>query len=79
MLLKDYLSHIHNTITECTQTGLIVSSELITDIRTENIGLLKGVLVFLDESTLFFKEYLDLRYRVDKKMYSFHYQDAQTT
>lgn len=77
MLLKDYLTHIHNTITECTQTGLIVSSDLSADIRTDKIGLLKGVLVFLDGSTLFFKEYLDLRYRVDKKMYSFHYQDAR--
>lgn len=78
MLLKDYLTHIHNTIAEYTQTGLIVSSDLSTDIRTDKIGLLKGALGFLDGSTLFFKEYLDLRYRVDKKMYSFHYQDART-
>ncbi|WP_245809291.1 toxin-antitoxin system TumE family protein [Desulfamplus magnetovallimortis] len=49
------------------------------DVRTEHIGLLKGVIGFLDGSTLFFKEYLDLRYRLDKKMYSFHYQDAQAT
>jgi len=77
MLLKDYLTDIHNTITDYTQTGLIVSFDVSTDVRTEKIGFLKGVLVFLDESELFFKEYLDLRYCLDKKMYSFHYQDAQ--
>lgn len=77
MLLKDYLDDIHDTIIEFTQTGLILSSDLTSDVRTANIGLLKGVIVFLDGSTLFFKEYLDLRYRLDKKMYSFHYQDAQ--
>ena len=37
--------------------------------------MVKGEIIFLDESALFFKEYLDLRYRIDKKSYSFHYQD----
>ena len=79
MLLTEYLTDIHNTIAEYTQTGFIVSSDVISDVRTEHIGLLKGVIGFLDGSTLFFKEYLNLRYRLDKKMYSFHYQDAQAT
>jgi len=77
MLLKDYLTDIQASIAECTQTNLIVSSDLVTDFRTENIGLLRGVIGFLDGSTLFFKEYLDLRYSLEKTMYSFHYQDAQ--
>ncbi|PIE32512.1 hypothetical protein CSA56_15010 [candidate division KSB3 bacterium] len=53
------------------------SSEGSIDFRTENIGLVKGVLDFLDGSQLLFKEYLDLRYRLDTKMYSFHDQDGQ--
>lgn len=79
MLLTEYLTDIHKTIAEDTQTGFIVSSDVISDVRTEHIGLLKGVIGFLDGSTLFFKEYLALRYRLDKTMYSFHYQDAQAT
>ena len=79
MLLTEYLTDINHTLAEYIQTGLIVSSDVISDVRTENIGLLKGVISFLDGSILFFKEYLDLRYRLDKKMYSFHYQDAQET
>ena len=79
MLLQEYLTHLHNAIAECAQTGLIVSSELHSDLRTDTIGYLKGTVSFVDGSMLFFKEYLDLRYRLDKKMYAFHYQDAQTT
>ncbi|MCI5194026.1 MAG: hypothetical protein D3915_13035 [Candidatus Electrothrix sp. AU1_5] len=77
MLLKEYLTEINRIITDCAETGLIISSEVMTDIRTEKIGFVKGALVFLDESALFFKEYLDLRFHLDKKTYSFHYQDAQ--
>lgn len=78
MLLHEYVTEIQNLLAEYTQTGLLMSSDVMTDIRTEKIGLLKGVLVFLDGSTLFFKEYLDLRYHLDKKMYSYHYQDKHT-
>lgn len=76
MSLKEYLTLIHNTIADYTQTGVIVSSEFVTDIRTDKIGLVKGRVGFLDGSNLFFKEYLDLRYRLDRTMYAFHYQDA---
>lgn len=78
MLLKDYHAKVSRLITECTESGLILSSDLMIDLRTEKIGLLKGELFFLDGSTLFFSEYIDLRYRIDKKMYSFHYQNAMS-
>ena len=77
MLLNEYLTDLNKIIADCAETGLIVSSDMMTDIRTEKIGFVKGTLVFLDGSALFFKEYLDLRFRLDKKTYSFHYQDAQ--
>ena len=78
MLLKDYLAEIYETINEFTQTGLISSSDVITDFRTEKIGFIKGSLSFIDDSTLFFKEYLDIRYRLIKPTYSFHYQDRSS-
>ena len=77
MLLKDYLADLQAAIRDITQTGSILSSNVSVDIRTDQIGIIKGEIEFLDGSTLFFKEYLDLRYRLDKKMYSFHYQDVQ--
>lgn len=75
MFLKEYLSKLTETIQEYTQTGMILSSELTTEVRSEKVGLLIGKIVFLDASTLFFKEYVDLRYRLHKPTYAFHYQD----
>lgn len=35
MLLKEYLTDINNTIADCAGTGLIISSDVMADIRTE--------------------------------------------
>jgi cellulose synthase/poly-beta-1,6-N-acetylglucosamine synthase-like glycosyltransferase len=43
----------------------------------KKIGLIKGTISFLDESKLFFTEYLDLRYKIEKLTYSFHYQSKK--
>jgi hypothetical protein len=75
MFLTEYLSDIAKVIDEYSKTGLITSSATDVDIRTEKIGLIKGEITFLNESKLFFTEYLDLRYKIDKLAYSFHYQD----
>ena len=79
MFLKDYLADLTETMNEYAQTGLIQSSEISTAFRNEKIGLIQGRMVFVDGSTLLFKEYVDVRYRLDKKAYSFHYQDRQAT
>jgi hypothetical protein len=42
-----------------------------------SLCIIKGALVFLDESKLFFIEYLDLRYKIEKLSYSFHYQSKK--
>jgi len=75
MFLSEYLSDLTKAIDEYSKTGLIISSEVKIDFRTEKIGLIKGTIVFLNESKLFFTEYLDLRYKIEKLTYSFHYQD----
>lgn len=75
MLLTEYLSNITRDIDEYAKTGFILSSEVIVDSRTEKVGLIKGTIIFLNESKLFFTEYLDLRYKIEKLTYSYHYQD----
>jgi hypothetical protein len=79
MLLSEYLSDLTKVIDEYSKTDLIIDSELITDFRTEKIGIIKGSITFSDNSTLFFTEYLDLRYRIEKLNYSFHYQKQDGT
>ncbi len=75
MFLTEYLSDLTKAIDEYSKTGLILFSDVMVDYRTEKIGVVKGTLVFLNESKLFFTEYLDLRYKINKLAYSFHYQD----
>ncbi|CAN2041417.1 conserved hypothetical protein [Candidatus Magnetomoraceae bacterium gMMP-15] len=77
MLLSEYLYEITETVGKLTKAGLILSSGLTTDFRTKKIGLIRGVLSFYDDSKLFFKEYIDLRYKIEKETYSFHYQDRE--
>lgn len=77
MYLTEYLSGLAKSVEEYSQTGFIISSEIKIDSRTEKIGLMRGTIVFLDDSKLFFTEYLDLRYKIDKLSYSFHYQDSE--
>jgi hypothetical protein len=74
MFLADYLSKLEKVIHEYTKTNLIISSEIKSDFRTDKIGVLKGDIAFADGSRLSFMEYLDVRYKVEKLTYSFHYQ-----
>jgi len=41
----------------------------------KKIGIIRGTIDFIDESSLHFTEYLDLRYGTEKLTYSFHYQE----
>lgn len=79
MLLSEYLSNLVKIIDEYSKTELIIDSELNTDFRTEKIGIIKGSFTFSDNSKLIFAEYLDLRYKVEKLNYSFHYQKQDCT
>lgn len=75
MLITEYLHVLVSTIDEYSKTGFIITSELRADARTEKIGLIKATIEFADDSKLFVTEYIDLRYKVEKLTYSFHYQD----
>jgi hypothetical protein len=74
MLLTEYLSDLVKLFDEYSRTELIIDSELTTDFRTEKIGIIKGSITFSNNSRLIFTEYLDLRYKIEKLNYSFHYQ-----
>lgn len=74
MSLRDYVAGLTNVINEYSGTNLIVGSQLITDYRTEKIGIIEGRLIFIDQSELHFTEYVDVRYRVQKLNYPYHYQ-----
>ncbi len=76
MLLSEYHAELAEIIGRYAHTDLIVGSELILDARTSKMGMVKGTLVFVDGVRLFFTEYVDTRYRLEKLTYSYHCQDA---
>lgn len=77
MLLSEYQAHLAEVIDRYARTDLIVATELNADARTPKIGVVKGVITFLDGSRLFYNEYIDARYRLEKLTYAYHFQDAE--
>ena len=73
-MLRDYVAALTKVINDYSKTNLISTSKLNIDYRTEKIGIVEGRLTFIDDSEFFFTEYVDLRYRVQKLSYSYHYQ-----
>ena len=76
MLLSEYQAHLAGVIDRYARTDLIVASELTADARTPKIGVIKGSITFSDSTRLFFSEYIDARYRMEKLSYAYHCQDA---
>lgn len=77
MLLSEYLSNIVRTIDEYSKTELIAHTDISSDIRTPKMGMIKGAITFIDDSKLYFTEYIDARYKIQKLSYSFQYQNNQ--
>lgn len=73
-MLRDYVAGITKTIGDLTKTNLIVASDLKTEYRTDKIGIVEGKLTFVDDSEIFFTEYVDVRYKAQRLSYSYHYQ-----
>ena len=75
MLLSEYQTQIISVIDHYSRTNLITASEIILDARSPKIGVIKGNIEFIDGTQLFFTEYVDCRYRLEKLNYSYHCQD----
>ncbi|MEB3248698.1 MAG: DUF6516 family protein [Merismopediaceae bacterium] len=75
MLLNQYQTNFLNIIQKYVNSGWIISFDFAVDARSSYIGFIQGNLEFLDNSCLFFKEYINLQDTLEKLSYSFHYQD----
>lgn len=75
MLLSEYLSDVVRSINYYSKTELIANSDISSDIRTPKVGIIKGAITFIDDSKLYFTEYVDARYKIQKLSYSFQYQN----
>ena len=58
----------------------IVSTFNVTlDRRASHVGLIRGDVYFLNGSRLHFRELVEIKGTISRRMYSYHYQDADHT
>ena len=79
MFLNQYQTNFVAIIQKYVEIGWIISFDFSVDSRSNYIGFIQGNLEFLDNSFLFFKEYIDLQDFIEKLSYSFHYQDQDNS
>ncbi|MFO7737624.1 MAG: DUF6516 family protein [Desulfatiglandaceae bacterium] len=74
MLITEYFHKIESRIAECIH---VVESSVTKDQRSLHIGIIEGRLLFTDESSLHFIEFVDVKGGVEKFKYAYHYQDRR--
>lgn len=72
MLIEEYFREIEHDIISC---PFVHSHNTIKDKRSVYIGLIEGVVKFMDNSTLHFMEFVDVWKKIEKYKYSYHYED----
>ena len=73
MLLDDYLNNIKGLFDN---TSFVVNQSLTIDKRDQQQAHVFGYLIFIDESELHFREFIDASEgSIDKLVYSYHLQD----
>jgi hypothetical protein len=72
MLIDEYFQRLQRVVQHCP----VVSSKTMTlKARTEYRGIIKGTLCFINQTVLHFTEVVDVKTRVDKVKYRYHYQE----
>lgn len=75
MLLRNYLNSLHKEIEKLENYGFMESVEVKEEIRAIKQALVTARIVFLNDSELHIKEYIDARYKIERVSYAYHYQD----
>lgn len=71
MLIDDYFQIISETIEAC---PAVHSSGITYDKRTSYEDYIKGIILFVDNSTLHIREFVDVETEIERYMYAYHYQ-----
>ena len=80
MLIGDYFDEIGRLVHEHETAGFLLSCELLTDPRSDDLGYLRARLTFSDRSELHVREYVGVSDdRVERLALAYHYQDAAGT
>jgi hypothetical protein len=72
VLITRYFQEIESEIARCIH---VVESSVIKDQRSLHIGIIEGKLIFTDEPSLHFIEFVDVKGSLELYKYGYHYQD----
>lgn len=76
-LLLDYLREVRAAIEKIEIYGYAESVEIKEEIRAGKQAVVKVTVVLVDGSSLYIKEYVDAKYRIEKLSYGYQFQDMQ--
>jgi len=72
-LIEAYLQSLLDAVAA---SPIVRASNITLDKRTLQVGFIRGDLYFADGSRLHFRELVEVQVQVVRRMYSYHYQDA---
>jgi hypothetical protein len=72
-LIEAYLQSLLELVAA---SPIVRASDVTLDKRASRVGLIRGDLYFADGSRLHFRELVEAQDEVVRRMYSYHYQDA---
>lgn len=77
MLIGDYFDEISRLLHEHETAGYLLSCDVLTDARSDDLGYVRATLTFSDRSELHVREYVRVSDdRVERLALAYHYQDA---
>jgi hypothetical protein len=76
-LLHEYLRETRSCIEKIERYGYAESIEIKEEIRAGKQVILQVSVVLVDGSSLYIKEYVDTKYRIDKVSYGYQYLDGE--
>ena len=78
MTIEEYFSKVKALLDQYAVASFVIDSQVSFETRSSEQGFLIGRTPFIDGSSLHCREYLDtVGEKIDKVMYSYHYQDSQ--
>lgn len=76
-MIKAYFTQVKAIVDQYAAATFVLETSINFELRPGDQGYLTGTVTFVDDSVLYFREYLDATGDgVDKVMYAYHYQDA---
>lgn len=76
MVISAYFARIKGIVDLFGTARSVLATEVSFERRPNNQGYLHGLVIFVDNSRLYFKEYVSATEGFEKRSYSYHYQDA---